>query len=74
MYLHLPSGLPLQTRVHKICHMSGRYDPTRVNSNELTKARVKSRVMAIARTSMEDEWEWGVDPYDHNNLPPNVSY
>ena len=63
----------MQTRVHKICHMSGRYDPTRVSSSRLNKAQVKSRVKAIAQIDMDDEWEWGVEPYDRNNLPPNVS-
>ena len=64
---------PLQTRVHKICHMSGPYDPTRVSTCLLSKDQVRIRVKAIARTSMEAAWDWGGEPYDRGNLPPNVS-
>ena len=65
---------PLQTRVHKICHMSGCYDPIWVSNNELTKDQVRDRVKAIAKMSMDNDWEWGVEPYDRNHLPPNVSH
>ena len=64
---------PLQTRVHKICHMSGPLDPTRVSRSVLTKEQVKRRVKAIARSGMVDEWEWGVEPFERDRLPPNVS-
>ena len=64
---------PLQTRVHKICHMSGPLDPTQVSTCLLSKEQVKMRVKAIARSNMEAAWEWGVEPYDRDNLPPNVS-
>ena len=64
---------PLQTRVHKICHMSGHFDPTRVSTCLLSKEQVKIRVKAIARSSMPAKWTWGVEPYDRDNLPPNVS-
>ena len=63
---------PLQTWVHKICHMSGPFDPTRVSTCLLSKEQVKKRVKAIARSSMEAAWEWGVEPFDRDNLPPNV--
>ena len=45
---------PLQTRVHKICHMSGPLDPTWVSRSVLTKEQVKRRMKAIARSSMDD--------------------
>ena len=64
---------PLQTRVHKICHMSGPLDPTRVSRSVLTKEQVKQRVKAIARSGMVDTWEWGVEPFERDRLPPNVS-
>ena len=50
--------------------MSGRYDPTQVSTCLLTKDQVWTRVKAIAKTSMSAEWEWGVEPYDRDNLPP----
>ena len=31
---------PLQRRVHKICHMSGPLDPTRVSTIELDKSQI----------------------------------
>ena len=41
---------PLQHRTHKICHMSGRHDPNRHTTVELTKAKIRKRVKAIAKT------------------------
>ena len=65
---------PLQTRVHKICHMSGLLDPTRVSRNVLTKAQVLGRMKAIARSNMVDTWEWGVEPFERDRRAPNVSF
>ena len=64
---------PLQNRVHKICHMSGPRDPTRISPFELDKPAVRRRVRAIAQTSMGDDWEWGLEPYSRANPPPQVS-
>ena len=47
--------LPLQRRVHKICHMSGPLDPTRISTIELDKAQIRRRIKAIAQTQMTDE-------------------
>ena len=65
---------PLQTRAHKICHMSGPLDPTRVSRKLLSKAQVAQRVRAIARTNMADDWEWGVEPFERERRAPNVSF
>ena len=64
---------PLQDRVHKICHMSGQYDPTRISTHELNKAEIRRRVKAIARTLMTEEWEWGLEPHNRARLPEQVS-
>ena len=64
---------PLRRRVHKICHMSGPLDPTRISTVELDKAQIRRRIKAIARTRMTDEWEWGKEPHSRSNLPPKVS-
>jgi len=64
---------PLQRRVHKICHMSGRHDPTRMTTCELTKPQIRMRVKAIARTQMPDTWEWGKEPHDRTRPAPAVS-
>ena len=65
---------PLQTRAHKICHMSGPLDPTRVSRHVLSKEQVAKRVRAIARTNMTDTWEWGVEPFERERRAPNVSF
>ena len=64
---------PLQTRAHKICHMSGPLDPTRVSRHVLSKEQVAKRVRAIARTNMTDTWGWGVEPFERDHRAPNVS-
>jgi len=61
---------PLQRRLHKICHMSGRHDPTRITTVELTKAEVRRRIKAIAKTTMTDDWEWGKEPHDRAHPVP----
>ena len=69
----MPEVSPLQNRVHKICHMSGQYDPTRISTHELNKAEIRRRVKAIARTLMTEEWEWGLEPHNRTRLPEQVS-
>lgn len=64
---------PLQDRVHKICHIGGLQDPTRVSPFALTKAQIRTRVKAIVKTKMTDKWEWGKKPHDRYNLPERVS-
>ena len=65
--------LPLQHRSHKICQMSGPLDPTRITTVELTNAEIRKKVKAIASTKMPVDWQWGMRPYDRQNLPPVVS-
>ena len=71
---------PLQKRAHKMCHMSGRFDPTRMSTFELTPVQIFQRVRAIAKTAMVDEhWNWGIRPADRQHplvvvstVPPEV--
>ena len=65
---------PLQRRGHKICHMSGRRDPTRLSRHQLTKDDVMKRVKAIAHSSMTDEWEWNVKPFQRRRPAPQVCH
>ena len=39
---------PLQRREHKICHMGGLLDPTRISKHDLNRISMKRRVNAIA--------------------------
>lgn len=64
---------PLHDRVHKICHMSGPYDPTRIITVELDKSAVHRRVRAISQTEMTDDWEWGLQPHSRANPLARVS-
>lgn len=61
---------PLQRGTHKICHMSGRHDPNRITTIELTKAEVRKRVKAIAKTRLTDDWQWGKEPYSRERPVP----
>ena len=61
---------PLQRRTHKMCHMSGRHDPNRITTIELTKAEVQKRVRAIAKTNLADNWLWGKIPHSREYPVP----
>ncbi|KAK1682479.1 hypothetical protein QYE76_043327 [Lolium multiflorum] len=54
--------------VHKIRHMSGRFDPTRTSKLELNKAQVARRVNNISQAKMPETWDWGLEP--HNRAAP----
>ncbi|KAK1628388.1 hypothetical protein QYE76_002703 [Lolium multiflorum] len=62
--------LPLQARAHKICHMSGRLDLTRMSKLELNKAQIAKRVNSVSQAKLPDNWNWGMEPYSGNDLPP----
>jgi hypothetical protein len=65
---------PLQWRPHKMCYMSGRHDPSRHTTFELTKAAVYRRLKTIAKSDWEDaEWEFGRSPYCREVRAPLVS-
>jgi hypothetical protein len=65
--------IPLQWRVHKIGHMSGRLDPTRTSKVELSKSQVAHRVNNITKANMPDNWNWGLPPYSREQPPELVS-
>jgi hypothetical protein len=65
---------PLQWRSHKMCYMSGRHDPNRHTTFELTKAAVYRRLKTIAKSDWKDaEWEFGRSPYCREVRAPLVS-
>ncbi|KAK1613213.1 hypothetical protein QYE76_036886 [Lolium multiflorum] len=61
--------LPLQRRVHKICQMSGRLDPTWISTFKLSKADVVAKAKLISRTKMPIDWEWGLKPLNRKHPP-----
>ena len=66
--------LPLQACSHKICHMSGQFDPTRTSKLELSPAVVAKRVNWISQAKLAADWQWGMEPYYRDDLPPLVSF
>jgi hypothetical protein len=65
--------LPLQSRPHKMCHMSGRKDPSRTSSVKLEPAEVVRWINLVSNAKFAEDWEWGMRPYDRNIRPPLVS-
>jgi hypothetical protein len=64
--------LPLQRRIHKIGHMSGRLDPSRVSTIELSTEEVARRVNKISVAKLAPDWRWGMEPFSRANMPPKV--
>ena len=65
--------LPLQSWPHKMGHMSGRKDPSRISTVDLALAEVARRVNNISNAKLPMDWRWGMRPYDRSNRPPLVS-
>ena len=65
---------PLQARSHKICHMSGLYDPTRHTHVALDNAAVARRVRAITKSKIPDAWTWGREPHYRTKPAKQVRY
>ena len=65
--------LPLQLRSHKICHMSGPLDPTRISTFDLKDEVIWQRCKDIAQIRMP-EWSWGMRPYNREHFPPVVGF
>nr|XP_051229678.1 uncharacterized protein LOC127347544 [Lolium perenne] len=53
--------------------MSGKFDPTRTSKLELTKAQIAKRVNFVSLAKLPDNWDWGMEPYNRDELPPVVS-
>lgn len=64
---------PLQRRDHKMCHYGGQFDPDKISTVKLSHAEVRRRVRAIAKTSMPEDWSWGMPAYARNRRAPKVS-
>ena len=64
---------PLQMREHKICHMSGQLDPTRLSRHQLDRSDVLKRVKAITSSALKDDWVWHVRPFHRTRRAPQVS-
>lgn len=63
---------PLQDRAHKMCYMSGQFDPTRSSTWELSHEQIFYRVRSIARTNLTPDWAWNCEGYYRESPPPRV--
>ncbi|KAK1684742.1 hypothetical protein QYE76_045590 [Lolium multiflorum] len=61
--------LPLQRRAHKISHMCGPRDPTKITGLPLSKEDVVLKARQICQTDMPMDWEWGFLPLSSTNPP-----
>ena len=66
--------LPLQGRPHLICQMSGRFDPSQLNTREMPHDEVSYMVNYIANCKLTEDWQYGKAPYSRANPPPTVSF
>ena len=64
--------LPLQSRPHLICQMSGQLDPSRMCTKEMPREEVAYRVNYLANCKLSEEWQVGKEPYSRANPPPTV--
>ena len=65
---------PLQSRAHKMSHMSGRYDPTRLTPRNFTTAALDSWLWMITKERVGDEWQFDLPPYSRKHPPPKVNF
>ena len=65
--------LPLQWRPHKMCHMSGRFDPTRITTKLLSKLAIAYRANSVSELTLGEDWTWGKQAYSRESPPETVS-
>ena len=64
--------LPLQSRPHLICQMSGQLDPSRMCTKEMPQHDAASMVNYLANCQLSEDWQFGKEPYSRANPPPVV--
>ena len=64
--------LPLQSRPHLICQMSGQLDPSRMCTKDMPHDEVAYMVNYLANCKLSEEWQFGKEPYSRTNPPPTV--
>ena len=65
--------LPLQSRPHMICQMSRHRDPSRMCTKVMPHEEVAYMVNYLASCDLNEEWQFGKEPYSCANPPPVVS-
>ena len=64
--------LPLQSRPHLICQMSGQLDPSRMCTKDMPHDEVAHMVNYLANCKLSAEWRFGKEPYSRAHPPPTV--
>ena len=64
----------LQNWVHKMCFMSGRYDPTRLSMKNYSTDALDSWMWIITKGHVGDDWGFGLPPYSCKHPPPKVCF
>ena len=66
--------LPLQSRPHLICQMSGQLDPSRMCTKDMPHEEVAYMVNYLANCKFSEQWQFGKEPYNRANPPPTVCF
>ena len=64
--------LPLQSRPHLICQMSGQLNPSRMCTKDMPHDEVAHMVNYLANCKLSAEWRFGKEPYSRAHPPPTV--
>ena len=64
--------LPLQSRPHLICQMSGQLNPSRMCTKDMPHDEVAHMVNYLVNCKLSAEWRFGKEPYSHAHPPPTV--
>ena len=64
--------LPLQSRPHLICQMSGQLDPSRMCTKDMPHDEVAHMVNYLANCKLSAEWRFGKEPYSRAHPLPTV--
>ena len=60
--------LPLQSRPHLICQMSGQLNLSRMCTKDMPHDEVAHKVNYLANCKLSAEWRFGKEPYPVRNL------
>ena len=64
--------LPLQSRPHLICQMSGQLDLSRMCTKDMPHDEVAHMENYLANCKLSAEWRFGKEPYSRAHPPPTV--
>ena len=66
--------LPLQSRPHLICQMSGQLDPSRMCTKDMPHDEVAHMVNYLVNCKLSAEWWFGKEAYSRAHPPHTVCF